>query len=55
VGFSGPFEGGKHPYMIRGVVVLTIPNPHKEEVGVDLLQRILKQAGVTRKEWFDTE
>jgi hypothetical protein len=37
--------------MIRGDVVLTIPNPHGKDIGVDLLARILKQAGVTRREW----
>jgi hypothetical protein len=26
-GFDGPFHGGKHPYMIRGELVLAIPNP----------------------------
>ena len=38
--------------MIKGNLVLTIPNPHKKEIGVDLLQRILKQAGISREEWF---
>jgi predicted RNA binding protein YcfA (HicA-like mRNA interferase family) len=51
LGFQGPFEGGKHPYMIRGDLVLTIPNPHRGEIGVDLLQRILQRAGLTREEW----
>ncbi len=27
-GFEGPYQGGKHPYMIKGELVLTIPNPH---------------------------
>jgi hypothetical protein len=27
LGFEGPFQGGKHPYMIKGDLVLTIPNP----------------------------
>lgn len=52
LGFDGPYRGGKHPYMIKGNLVLTIPNPHKKEIGVDLLQRILKQAGISREEWF---
>ena len=50
-GFEGPFSGGKHQFMIRGDVVLTIPNPHGEDIGVDLLARILKQTGVTRRAW----
>jgi len=51
LGFEGPFSGGKHEFMIRGDLVLTIPNPHGTDIGVDLLARILKQAGVTRREW----
>ncbi|MCW3130200.1 MAG: type II toxin-antitoxin system HicA family toxin [Methanophagales archaeon] len=52
LGFDGPYQGGKHPYMIKDNLVLTIPNPHRREIGVDLLSRILKQAGITRKEWL---
>jgi predicted RNA binding protein YcfA (HicA-like mRNA interferase family) len=52
LGFDGPFQGGKHPYMIKGDLVLTIPNPHRGDIGIDLLSRILKQAGVTKDEWL---
>jgi predicted RNA binding protein YcfA (HicA-like mRNA interferase family) len=51
LGFEGPLEGGKHPYMIRGDIVLTIPNPHRGDISVDLLQRILRSAGISREEW----
>ena len=51
LGFEGPFTGGKHPYMVRDDLVLTIPNPHRQEIGVDLLRRILRQASVSRQEW----
>ena len=50
-GFEGPYSGGKHLYMIKGDVRLTIPNPHRKEIGVDLLKRILKQAGIQGNEW----
>jgi predicted RNA binding protein YcfA (HicA-like mRNA interferase family) len=50
-GFDGPFQGGKHPYMIKNNLVLTIPNPHRRDIGIDLLSRILKQAGITKEEW----
>ena len=53
LGFDGPYEGGKHPYMVRGDVVVSVPNPHREAIGVDLLQRILRRAGVTREEWLE--
>ena len=51
LGFEGPFAGGKHPYMVRGDLVLTIPNPHRQEIGSDLLVRILRQAKISRREW----
>jgi predicted RNA binding protein YcfA (HicA-like mRNA interferase family) len=49
--FEGPYGGGKHLYMVKGDLVLTIPNPHREEIGVDLLTRLLRQAGISREEW----
>ena len=51
LGFKGPFSGGKHEFMVRGDLVLTIPNPHRGDIRVALLALILRQGGVTRKEW----
>jgi predicted RNA binding protein YcfA (HicA-like mRNA interferase family) len=52
-GFDGPYAGGKHLFMIKDNLRLTIPNPHRQEIGIDLLSRILKQAGITKKEWIE--
>jgi predicted RNA binding protein YcfA (HicA-like mRNA interferase family) len=52
-GFEGPYVGGKHSFMIKGDRRLTIPNPHRKEIGVDLLKRILRQAGISREEWIE--
>lgn len=54
LGFTGPFSGGKHQFMVREEVVLTIPNPHKADIGVGLLAVVLKQAGVSKREWENT-
>ena len=51
LGFDGPNSGGKHQYMIKGSLRLTVPNPHKKEIGLDLLSRLLKQADISRDEW----
>ena len=51
-GFEGPFSGGKHLFMLRGDQRLTLPNPHRGDVSVALLQRILRQAGIERDEWI---
>jgi len=52
-GFAGPYQEGKHPYMIKGTITLTIPNPHEKEVSQDLLMRLLRQAGITREQWMN--
>jgi predicted RNA binding protein YcfA (HicA-like mRNA interferase family) len=51
MGFEGPYTGGKHQFMFKGKITLTIPNPHKGGIGLELLVRILRQAGISRKEW----
>ena len=40
-GFDGPYSGGRHQS----------PNPHRGDIGKDLLLRILKQAEITREEF----
>lgn len=55
LGFEGPYSGGRHEFVVRGSTRLILPNPHRQEVGVDLLVRILRQAGVTREEWLAME
>lgn len=57
--FEGPFQppertGSDHPeFLQRGDVSVTLPNKHKrKEIGIVLLQQLLGQAGITRKEWL---
>lgn len=54
-GFEGPYQVGKHPYMIKGNFTLTIPNPHLKDISVDLLSRILKQAEINKKNWLEED
>ena len=51
LGFDGPYSGGKHPFMVKGDLTLTIPNPHQKAIGRELLSRILRQAEVSKEEW----
>ncbi|MCX6676835.1 MAG: type II toxin-antitoxin system HicA family toxin [Methanothrix sp.] len=53
LGFVGPYPGADHEYMSRGLVDARIPNPHGSDIGVDLLQKILKRSGISREEWFE--
>lgn len=50
-GFDGPYAGGKHQFLIKGNLRLTIPNPHQSDIGINLLEKILKQAGISKEEW----
>jgi predicted RNA binding protein YcfA (HicA-like mRNA interferase family) len=50
--FKGPYSGGKHLFMIKGNLRLTLPNPHRKEISPDLLLRILKQANISREDWI---
>ncbi len=52
LGFEGPYAGGRHPQMRRGVVTVIIPNPHEGDIGPGFLTRLLRQAGVSREEWL---
>ncbi len=52
-GFEGPFPGGKHLYMIKNEIRLTLPNPHRNEIGIDLLRKILKQVGISPDDFLN--
>lgn len=51
LGFEGPYSGGKHQYMVRDKMRLVLPNPHRGDIGRELLNKILAQAGVSRTTW----
>jgi predicted RNA binding protein YcfA (HicA-like mRNA interferase family) len=49
--FSGPYSGGKHRFMLKGDLRLRIPNPHKKDIGMNLLKFILKEAEISKETW----
>ena len=49
--FQGPYQEGKHPFMVRGALRVPVPNPHEGDIGIDLLSRILRLAGISRDDW----
>ncbi len=51
LGFDGPNSGGNHQYMQKGILKVRIPNPHKSDIGKNLLAEILKQANIERNIW----
>jgi predicted RNA binding protein YcfA (HicA-like mRNA interferase family) len=53
LGLEGPHQGSKHPYMVIEDTVIVLPNPHQgEDVDVNLIKTILKDAGISRVEWL---
>jgi predicted RNA binding protein YcfA (HicA-like mRNA interferase family) len=53
LGFDGPYPGGKHEWMRRDGLRVTIPNPHAGDIDPGLIRRILQQAGITIEEWLN--
>ncbi len=52
LGYTGPFSGGRHQFMIRGKKKVRIPNPHGSgDIDTSLVKEILRQAGVSDEEW----
>jgi predicted RNA binding protein YcfA (HicA-like mRNA interferase family) len=51
LGYSGPFSGGKHQFMIKGMQKIRIPNPHAKDISISLVKEILRQAGISSQEW----
>jgi hypothetical protein len=37
--------------MLKGIIRLRLPNPHRREVGGELVSRIIKQAGINKDTW----
>jgi predicted RNA binding protein YcfA (HicA-like mRNA interferase family) len=52
LGFSGPYSGGKHQFMVKGELKIRVPNPHQAgDISDSLLAEILRQAEVSKEEW----
>ena len=51
LGFDGPYSGGRHLFMVKGELKVRIPNPHRGDISKHLVVEILRQAGISHKEW----
>jgi predicted RNA binding protein YcfA (HicA-like mRNA interferase family) len=49
--FVGPYAGGKHQIMQKGMQTIRVPNPHGADISTGLLSWILRDAGIDRVEW----
>ena len=52
LGFTGPFSGGRHEFMMKGTLKVRIPNPHGSgAIDGSLVREILRQASIGRGDW----
>ena len=51
LGYTGPYAGGRHEFMLRDLASVTIPTPHGSDIGPNLLAKVPRQAGISRDEW----
>lgn len=50
--YLGPFVFGRQAqFRVKEKLVLTIPNPHGGDIGPKLLAALLRQAGLSRRDW----
>lgn len=50
-GFSGPFSGAKHQYMLRSRLKIFIPNPHGKDIGLKIIKRVIVDINTSDKEF----
>lgn len=50
-GFSGPFSGAKHQYMLKSKLKIFIPNPHGKDIGLKIIKRIIVDINIPNKEF----
>jgi predicted RNA binding protein YcfA (HicA-like mRNA interferase family) len=50
-GFTVMVSGSRHQGMRRGTLTVRVPNPHRGDIGRDLLAEILRQARISKEEW----
>jgi predicted RNA binding protein YcfA (HicA-like mRNA interferase family) len=53
LGYDGPIPGGRHVHMVHHgrKKVIPIPTHGNKDIGVGLLRKIIRDAGVTVEEW----
>ncbi|MBI3632316.1 MAG: type II toxin-antitoxin system HicA family toxin [Candidatus Vogelbacteria bacterium] len=50
-GFFGPFSGGKHEYMTKDSLCVVVPNPHGGDISGNLIGKLIRQAGISAKDF----
>ena len=51
LGYDGPYSGGRHLFMVKGLLKIRIPNPHRSDISKHLIFEILRQAEISSDDW----
>jgi len=53
LGYNGPIPGGRHVHMVHHAShkVIPVPSHGNKDVGVGLLRKIVRDAGISVDEW----
>ncbi len=51
LGFEGSYIEGRHFFMKKDDLKVRIPNNHPGDIGAGLVSEILRQAGISPKDW----
>jgi predicted RNA binding protein YcfA (HicA-like mRNA interferase family) len=52
LGYAGPFAGGNHQFMSKpGALSVRVPNPHRGDISIDLVKRILQVSDIKQQDW----
>jgi predicted RNA binding protein YcfA (HicA-like mRNA interferase family) len=52
IGFNGPYSGGKHQFFKKDNSKIFIPNPHGKDIGIVLIDKIIKQLGISPEDFI---
>jgi predicted RNA binding protein YcfA (HicA-like mRNA interferase family) len=53
LGFLGPYPATKHEYMKKDDEKIFIPNPHKKDIGLPIIKKIIHQLKISNQEFLD--
>ena len=49
--FEGPYSGGKHQFMKKRSLKVRIPSKHQGDISSGLVNEVLRQAEIDKKDW----
>ena len=53
LGFSGPYPANRHEYMKRESEKIFIPNPHRKDIGLPIIKKIIQQLKISNQEFLE--